>query len=114
MALIDNLKSSESGLFDAVTKLDNDWQELRTLVQHTSYHVFYILLGMDHGCPCDDFRFEIRQDGTPVVIQRYQNGSHVEPYPNAEFSYPLKWILDSSDSNELFDENDVDMKDDAQ
>ncbi len=109
MALIDNLKNSEPGLFDVVTKLDNDWQELRVLVQQTSYHVFYNVLKMDYGCPCGDFRFEMKPNEVAMVVQQYQNGSNVEPYPNAEFSYPLSWIIENYD-NKALDKNMVKIK----
>lgn len=111
MTLLDNLKASPSNIYDVVIKLDNDWQELRTLVQQISYHVFYNVLKMDYGYPCGDFRFEMKPNGIAVVVQQYQNGSSLEPYPNAEFSYPLSWIVKNNDPGYVLNKNEVEVND---
>ena len=116
----------DSSLFRIVRKIEDDYEKLKERVIFISHHVFYNVLEMTQGCLCGDFRFELRTKPVPkdissdtidysapvaVVVQQYQNGCHVEPYPNAEFSYPLKWIMDCDCSVFNMTKDEVEVKD---
>ena len=92
-----------------VTRIIDDYNHLRASVDSLTRHIFYQVLGrMGRGRICEgrfdvglmsgDHRIDMDantityEEPKPIIVQKCQNGSHTEPYANAEISYPLDWL----------------------